>query len=166
MDAKQQQSAAHPSSEAEHGRYRQALGERIRHIRESVFCESRSAFSARFMVSLTTMQNYESGLREPGSFFLKELAETAGVTLDWLVKGEGPERASNASEAIAAQGAVAASLNSELLATVIEDVDSLLESAGMSMQPAKRAMIYAFVYNSYQERTGKLDLLTLLKLAA
>ena len=166
MDAEPQQNTANPSSEAEHGRYRQALGERIRYIRESVFCESRNAFSTRFMVSLTTMQNYESGLREPGSFFLKQLAESAGVTLDWLVKGEGPEKVDSSSKQPVTQADEGFSLNSELLATVVEDVDSLLESVGMSMPPSKRAMIYAFVYNSYKERTGKLDLLTLLKLAA
>ncbi|MBP6115362.1 MAG: helix-turn-helix transcriptional regulator [Neisseriaceae bacterium] len=63
------------------------LGDRIRETREHHLKLSRAALAQLLLVSLTTLQNYEYGTRDPSTTFMVKLAELSGVDLSWLMTG-------------------------------------------------------------------------------
>ncbi len=63
------------------------LGERIRETREHHLKLSRAALAKLLQVSLTTLQNYEYGSRDPSTTFMVKLADLSGVDLGWLMTG-------------------------------------------------------------------------------
>ena len=66
------------------------LGERLRTIRDVVLKEARGVTAEKLGVSLVTLQNYENGTRDPSATFVVSFAELAGVSLNWLLLGQGP----------------------------------------------------------------------------
>lgn len=62
------------------------IGERIRMVRRG---RSRNDFADKLGVSAQTLKRYEGGDRTPSNDFITALAEQEGVSLTWLLKGEG-----------------------------------------------------------------------------
>lgn len=78
------------------------LGERLRLVRDSVLKEARSVTAEKLGVSLVSIQNYENGTREPSATFVVNFAKMAGVSLEWLLLGEGQMLKQAASEVASA----------------------------------------------------------------
>ncbi len=66
---------------------RAALGERIRQLRGR---RTQVAFAALLGMKQPQLARYEAG-RQPDVQVLTKIAKTCGVTVDWLLTGEGPE---------------------------------------------------------------------------
>lgn len=80
------------------------LGERLRLVRDSVLKEARSVTAEKLGVSLVSIQNYENGTREPSATFVVNFAKMAGVSLEWLLLGEGQMLKQAASEVASVSG--------------------------------------------------------------
>lgn len=80
------------------------LGERLRLVRDSVLKEARSVTAEKLGVSLVSIQNYENGIREPSATFVVNFAKMAGVSLEWLLLGEGQMLKQAASEVASGSG--------------------------------------------------------------
>ncbi|MFT4345049.1 helix-turn-helix domain-containing protein [Bartonella bacilliformis] len=65
------------------------LAKRLREIRISLGFKERKQFAEHFDIPETTMRNYETGLREPPASILRIYKDRCGISLDWLVTGEG-----------------------------------------------------------------------------
>ncbi|XDZ52843.1 XRE family transcriptional regulator [Neisseriaceae bacterium CLB008] len=64
-----------------------SLGDRIRETREQHLKLSRANLAQLLQVSLTTLQNYEYGTRDPSTTFMVNLAKLSDADLDWLMTG-------------------------------------------------------------------------------
>lgn len=80
------------------------LGERLRLVRDSVLKEARSVTAEKLGVSLVSIQNYENGTREPSATFVVNFAKMAGVSLEWLLLGEGQMLKQAASDVASVSG--------------------------------------------------------------
>lgn len=65
------------------------LAKRLCEIRHTLGFTERKQFAKHFDIPETTMRNYETGLREPPSSILRIYKKRCGISLDWLVTGEG-----------------------------------------------------------------------------
>lgn len=63
-----------------------AIGERLKSLRGKI---SRYDFADRFKVSSGSLVRWEGGERAPDILFLTRLAKEFGVTIDWILTGEG-----------------------------------------------------------------------------
>ena len=95
------------------------VGKRLRHLRESVFNESRSKFADRLGVPPTTLKNYELGYREltwAGALSAIVAAPSMGPWITWLLKGsvEQPNQ----------RDPVTKKTSNDILVTAIEYIES------------------------------------------
>ena len=60
------------------------IGQRIKELRGKL---SQKEYANKFGIALNTLRNYESGERTPNVEFLCALAESTGVSIQWLVTG-------------------------------------------------------------------------------
>ncbi|WP_375704483.1 helix-turn-helix domain-containing protein, partial [Bartonella sp. AD328YNZD] len=65
------------------------LAKRLREIRHTLGFAERKQFAKHFDIPETTMRNYETGLQEPPASIMRIYKNRCGVSLDWLVTGEG-----------------------------------------------------------------------------
>ncbi|WP_019220010.1 helix-turn-helix domain-containing protein [Bartonella florencae] len=65
------------------------LAKRLRKVRSLLGFKECKQFAKHFDISETTMRNYETGLREPPASILRVYKNRCGISLDWLVTGEG-----------------------------------------------------------------------------
>ncbi|WP_375685383.1 helix-turn-helix domain-containing protein [Bartonella sp. TT110JLCBS] len=77
------------------------LAKRLREIRHTLGFTERKQFARHFEIPETTMRNYETGLQEPPASIMRIYKDRCGISLDWLVTGEG-EMFSNMAKAKAA----------------------------------------------------------------
>jgi phage repressor protein C with HTH and peptisase S24 domain len=66
--------------------------------------EARSVTAEKLGVSLVSIQNYENGTREPSATFVVNFAKMAGVSLEWLLLGEGQMLKQAASDVASVSG--------------------------------------------------------------
>lgn len=67
------------------------LGERIKHIRDKILHLKQSDFANKLGFSrVATISDYEKNKRSPDIASLRKIASTGGVTLEWLLTGNGP----------------------------------------------------------------------------
>lgn len=67
------------------------LGERIRYIRESILRLNQADFANKLGFSrVATISDYEKNKRSPDITSLRKMATSSGVTLEWLLTGNGP----------------------------------------------------------------------------
>lgn len=64
----------------------QTIGERLRAARGEA---SRDAFAQRYGIHRNTLARWESGDRTPDVEFLRAVAESCGLSLEWLLSGKG-----------------------------------------------------------------------------
>jgi transcriptional regulator with XRE-family HTH domain len=76
------------SSESELTRPYAVLGWSIRKVREDFLNLSRDALAKQMGVGLSTLQNYESGVREASLSFLMKLSDDSGVPLTKIIYGD------------------------------------------------------------------------------
>lgn len=112
------------------------LGDRLAAAREAAGL-SQSALAARLGVRLNTLRGWENDLSEPRANRLQMLAAMLGVSLPWLLTGQG-EGVSAPDAATVAGGAMAAALAD--LRAIRAELHTLAERAG---QVEKRLRVLA-----------------------
>ena len=67
------------------------LGERIRHVRDNILRLNQSDFANKLGFSrVATISDYETNKRLPDITTLRKIASSGGVSLEWLLTGNGP----------------------------------------------------------------------------
>lgn len=61
------------------------FGERLAELRISNGYSKRNEFADKLGIPSTTLRNYETGVREPGHTFLKQISEFFNVSVDYLL---------------------------------------------------------------------------------
>ena len=68
-----------------------SLGNRIKYIRDDILRVNQSNFAGKLGFSrIATISDYEKDKRSPDITALRKIATLGGITLDWLLTGEGP----------------------------------------------------------------------------
>lgn len=62
------------------------IGNRLKQVRGKLSGEQ---FAAQFGLNAQTIYRYERGTRKPGTKFLQMVANKTGVSLEWLIAGDG-----------------------------------------------------------------------------
>ncbi|AOJ08688.1 MULTISPECIES: XRE family transcriptional regulator [Burkholderia] len=83
------------SSDRDVETFNKQVGERLRRVRTDVLKTSIAEMAATFGIGTSTIQRYENGERTPDAFFLRQVAERAGVPINSLF-GQEPEVAPTA----------------------------------------------------------------------
>lgn len=89
-------------------------------------------------VNLKTVSNYTRGFSEPKIVSLTRIAQTCGVSLDWIATGKGPKRLEESHTAF----------DREHLAAAIQAVDELEEAKGFSFTPEQKTELILITYES------------------
>lgn len=119
-------------------------------LAEAMGEEGVTAFSRRCGIGESTLRGYLSGA-EPSVRRLQAIADTAGVTLQWLATGAPPKRRADLVDALRAaeQGAPAGEspvIDLALLRTAIQAVEEGLLDADVEMPPDKKAEVFVYAY--------------------
>lgn len=61
------------------------FGERLTQLRKEKGYNTRNEFAEKLGIPSTTLRNYETGVREPGHTFLKQISEFFNVSVDYLL---------------------------------------------------------------------------------
>lgn len=61
------------------------FGERLTQLRKENGYNTRNEFAEKLGIPSTTLRNYETGVREPGHTFLKQISELFNVSVDYLL---------------------------------------------------------------------------------
>ncbi|WP_455466200.1 helix-turn-helix domain-containing protein [Bartonella sp. B39] len=125
------------------------LAKRLREIRHTLGFTERKQFAKHFDIPETTMRNYETGLREPPASILRIYKDRCGISLDWLVTGEG-EMFSDMAKARAA-GFKAPILPSGLMKKLGRIAYTTYRDAKIKLPPEDIAEIAAELYGKLQE---------------
>lgn len=110
-------------------------------LKEAIGTKSNRAFALECGVSPTALHQYASGKSDPTRAVLVAIAKTAGVGLKWLATGEGEMRQDK--EAVTA----AASINKDLLASILEAWISLEHNGETPPTPKMQAENIALFYD-------------------
>lgn len=65
------------------------LAARLKLVREAVSGDDRDAFAELAGISSSTIGNYERGDRVPDAEMIRKYRQVSGISLDWLITGEG-----------------------------------------------------------------------------
>lgn len=122
---------------------RSGTSARVRHVRGG---ETQDRFAARYGLSVATVRNYETGVRDPATDFLAALAAD-GWNVNWVLTGVGAERAADdgrVHEARAAYLTASQDLSATHLSIALELADEAL--AGLWLPRLQYAELVALVY--------------------
>ena len=122
---------------------------------------STNAFALKCGISESIFRKYLAGSSVPGADKLVDIARVAEVSLLWLATGEGRADDQRA-------GAKASTpLDTTLLETIVESVETGLKEIQGELTPAKKAKLIAVIYGLYQsgDTARKAPVLELVKLA-
>lgn len=104
-------------------------------------------FAKRLGIPQSTVHNYTKKGREPHSLFLKLIHEKLGVNINWVLTGEGEMF-------IKGQEGVDAPLDSSLLKSAIEYVESILPTIGVEVDSDKKAELIKQAYIKFMGRSA------------
>lgn len=62
-----------------------SFGDRLTQLRKENGYNTRNEFAEKLGIPNTTLRNYETGAREPGHTFLKQISELFNVSVDYLL---------------------------------------------------------------------------------
>lgn len=114
---------------------------RIRAIRKALDL-SRPRIAEKLGCSPMSWKAYEQGKSWPGGRILSDL-RSLGVSIDWLLTGQGQMFAPPAGDAAASQDCL---VDETLLCEVIEAVERTLGELRHSLPPAKKALLLTELY--------------------
>lgn len=109
--------------------------------------KSKSAFARMIDVGDTTLNNYMTGLTEPGVKELIAICEGTGTLIGWLITGEGPRNMLEVrdSASISYGAEMRRAYSPELVKAVVAAMEEEIQSVGINPAPAKRAeLVSAF----------------------
>ncbi|WP_375646415.1 helix-turn-helix domain-containing protein [Bartonella sp. TT29SHDZB] len=125
------------------------LAKRLCEVRRALGFTERKQFARHFEIPETTMRNYETGLREPPASILRIYKDRCGISLDWLVTGEG-EMFSNMAKAKAA-GFKAPTIPAGLMKKLGRIAYTTYRDANIKIPPEDIAELAAELYGKLQE---------------
>jgi transcriptional regulator with XRE-family HTH domain len=114
--------------------------------------DSLAAFSRRCGVPESGLRSYLKRGVKPGMDHLVAIADTAGVTVDWLATGRGPKlrrdlvAALKAAEQAPPGAEPPESLDLERLRTAVKAVEEGLNDAGLQRPADKKAEVFLYAY--------------------
>lgn len=142
---------------------RSGTNARVRHVRGG---ETQDRFASRYGLSVATVRNYETGVRDPAADFLAALAAD-GWNVNWLLTGEGPERAGGngrVAEAHAPYVTASQDLSAEHLSIALELADEALR--GLWLPRRGYAELVALVYAALTQGLPYAEILEIARPAA
>jgi len=99
------------------------LGERIRHVRDSLLGLNQADFARRLGFTRTaTISDYEKDKRSPDIATLRKIAGAGGVKVEWLLTGDGPVGVHESSEIIEARETPEAAYSDDLVEVKVYDM--------------------------------------------
>ncbi|WP_375648288.1 helix-turn-helix domain-containing protein [Bartonella sp. MU70NMGDW] len=125
------------------------LAKRLREVRLALGFTERKQFAKHFEIPETTMRNYETGLREPPASIMRIYKDRCGISLDWLVTGEG-EMFSDMAKAKAA-GFKAPTIPAGLMKKLGRIAYTTYRDAKIKLPPEDIAELAAELYGKLQE---------------
>ena len=131
------------------------MAQRIKDLRGELGL-SQAALAQRAGIPLQTLKGYEGGNRIPGGEALAGFAK-AGGNINWLLIGAGPILLKDVSRG-------GGSANSELLTTIIDAIEQVLDDNDLEMAPGKKAEVIVGVYELLQDSDAKVSPATILRL--
>jgi predicted phosphoribosyltransferase len=95
------------------------------------------------VVSSKSLWEYVSGISLPGLPVQIKIADTFGITLDWLLTGKEPQPAAREEEAAPPPGI---QYDQVRLRKSIEAVEEIISAENLSIDPDKRAELITIIY--------------------
>lgn len=144
------------------------LGSRLREIRGG---RSREQFGAELDTHRNSIERYEKAKRPniPVAFLKLVIEKNPGWSIDWLMTGRGDKHASSSPPRAAAPAApYGSSLDDQLLADVMREIEEAFGKNFERVTTEKRAALIAAVYEDARARgqVSRETVLRLLKLAS
>jgi transcriptional regulator with XRE-family HTH domain len=124
------------------------IGARLKEVRKRLGT-AQATLAQRAGIPLGTYKKYEGDERSPGSDALAAFY-VAGININWLVTGEGEMLLKDTEET-----GPPPAVDGEVLAGVIEGVESALAGRRLALEPAKKAHLIGVLYD-YIKATGTL----------
>jgi transcriptional regulator with XRE-family HTH domain len=125
------------------------LGGRLKEARQRLGV-TQATLAETSGIPLKTYKKYEGDLILPGAEALTGLMKGGGINLHWLLTGEGPMLLKDMEET-----GPPPAVDGEVLAGVIEGVESALAGRRLALEPAKKAHLIGVLYD-YIKATGTL----------
>lgn len=116
--------------------YDEKIADRIRECAKKV--GSGNELARLTGIKRRTLEDYMTGASEPKASALFSIAKISGVTLDWLIAGDG--------EPNKTEPAVTAPLDMEALENAIALTEEATASIGANLTPKKKAYIASIIY--------------------
>jgi transcriptional regulator with XRE-family HTH domain len=115
--------------------------------------------------SEAALRQWAAGDAEPPVYQLARLCAVTGVSLDWLVNGEGPRKAEEVVRESRTEYQLrsASSVDYNLLHAIVQQVEESLGEARLELAAAKRAELVVALYELFRER-GHVDRPTIMRL--
>lgn len=108
----------------------ETVSDRIRLVRGLL---SQEQFATRLSVHKNTVGNYERGDREPDAAFCLAIREGFGVSIDWLLTGEGSMRAGAEPTTAPSPAEGAPERDSDLYGRVLEAISAVYKEVGWAI---------------------------------
>ncbi len=110
------------------------LGDRIKRIRDSILKQNQADFAKKLGFSrVATISDYEKNKRSPDITSLRKIASVGGVTLEWLLTGNGPVFVYDAKDTMAeAKEGRQVSYSEEFVEAKVYDMSSATWPGGFS----------------------------------
>ncbi|MFM2056083.1 MAG: hypothetical protein RLY71_468 [Pseudomonadota bacterium] len=113
--------------------------------------DSIAAFGRRCGIPESNLRSYIKRGVKPGLDHLVAMADTAGVTVEWLATGRPPKLRRDLVDALKAHTAQAEPpvqpLDRARLAQAVQGVEDALQAAALSLPPDKRAELFCAAYD-------------------
>jgi len=102
-----------------------------------------SMVSKKSGVPRKTLFNYSTGARDARALTLGQVAQACGVSLDWLILGQGQKQAGQATRS---------AVDKRHLATAIQAVDELESGRNLSFSADQKADLILITYDSVSSK--------------
>lgn len=118
--------------------------------------KSVNSFAQRAGVTEGTVRNYLKGMTKPSRLNLEAIARTAGVSIAWLISGEGEMAEAGYQGTGGRTLAPLTAPQAEVLQQVVTLLATLEQKNATSLSPQKRATLTAMAFDAAIQRGGKL----------
>lgn len=117
--------------------------------------KSVNSFAQRAGVTEGTVRNYLKGMTKPTRLNLEAIARTAGVSLVWLISGEGDMADASYQGTGGRTLAALTTPQAEVLQQVVTLLATLEQKHGAILSPQKRATLTAMAFDAAVQKGGK-----------
>jgi len=140
-----------------------SIGERLKTAREKLGLTQAQLAEALEVKHKNTISTWERGLHFPSADVLLLIREKFGISVEWLVAGEGMMRVGEKAEEKAQCPPCVSTVNLEVLTEIIGAVEEGLEMLRLTLKPDKKAELIAIYYEELYEKKKKPDKRSILR---